>query len=143
MPKVFFNNADRNCTITGKMSIKVFISNIFLLENITLARVDYIFCSDNYLLEINKKFLQHDYFTDIITFPLSEINFPIVAEIYISLERVKENALNHKVFIFNELLRVLFHGALHLCGYADNDINQKLIMRTKEDFYINLFHVKH
>ena len=143
MPKVFFNNADRNCTITDKMSIKVFISNIFLLENITLARVDYIFCSDNYLLEINKKFLQHDYFTDIITFPLSEINFPIVAEIYISLERVKENALNHKVFIFNELLRVLFHGALHLCGYADNDINQKLIMRTKEDFYINLFHVKH
>ena len=87
--------------------------------------------------------MQHDYFTDIITFPLSEINSPIIAEIYISLERVKENAFNHKVFIFNELLRVLFHGALHLCGYPDNDINQKLIMRTKEDFYINLFHVKH
>ncbi len=140
---VFFNNADRKCTIRDKMIIKVFISNIFLLENKILERVDYIFCSDNYLLEINKKFLQHDYFTDIITFPLSEVDQPIVAEIYISLERVKENALDHKSTIFNESLRVLFHGALHLCGYADKYRNQKLLMHTKEDFYINLFHVKH
>ena len=142
MSKIFFNNADCNYSLSEKKRIKTLVSNIFLFENKALERIDYIFCSDDYLLDINKRFLQHDYFTDIITFPLSENGQPIVAEIYISRDRIKENALEHKTSIFNETLRVLFHGALHLCGYADKTTNQKLLMRDKENFYINMFHVK-
>ena len=142
MPKIFFNNADCKFNLTEKKRLKIFISNIFLLENKALERIDYVFCSDDYLLDINKRFLQHDNFTDIITFPLSDNGQPIVAEIYISLDRVKENALEHKTSIFNETLRVLFHGALHLCGYADKTSSQKFLMRGKENFYINMFHVK-
>jgi rRNA maturation RNase YbeY len=142
MQLVFFNNADRNFTAKNKKLLKHFIFNIFVLEHIVLERVDYIFCSDEYLLQINQNFLQHDYFTDIITFPLSDKHMPVVAEIYISLDRIKQNANFHKATVFNEILRVLFHGALHLCGYLDKSKKQQQKMRVKEDFYINLFHVK-
>ena len=107
-----------------------------------LTRASFIFCSDDYLLQINRSFLQHDYYTDIITFPLSVKDEPIVAEVYISLDRIKQNAIQHNVNLFDETLRVLFHGALHLCGYSDKTKKQQLIMRAKENYYINLFHVK-
>lgn len=96
-----------------------------------VEKVDYIFCSDNYLLEINKKYLQHDYYTDIITFPLSEN--PIEANVFISIDRVKENADLYKVTFEHELHRVMAHGILHLLGYNDSTHEEKQIMRQQED----------
>ncbi len=142
MQTVFFHSADRTLTIKNKKQLKDFVANIFLIEGKELVKADYIFCSDKYLLQINKTFLQHDYYTDIITFPLSEKDQPIEAEVYISLDRVKENASNQAATLLDESLRVLFHGVLHLCGYCDKTKTEQMKMRAKEDFYINLFHVK-
>ena len=100
----------------------------------------FIFCSDNYLLEINKQYLQHDYFTDIITFNYNE-NEVISGDIFISLDTVKSNAEEYKVTFFNELLRVIVHGILHLIGFDDKTSEQKKIMREKENEALNLFHL--
>jgi len=99
----------------------------------------YIFCDDEYLLNINRRFLKHDYYTDIITFDLSEQVSYIVGEIYISIDRVNENAAIHRSAREQEINRVIFHGALHLCGYKDKTGKQKLIMKKKEDQYLREF----
>ena len=113
------------------------VQNIFHTEQKVVQEINYIFCSDEYLLKINQTALNHDYYTDIITFPLSAINEPIEAEIYISIDRVKENsAINHTSFS-NEIERVIAHGALHLCGYKDKTKKDIEEMRSKESFYIN------
>lgn len=138
MQKIKFNYADRQLNIKGKKEIQAFIPKVFTDENKKLKQVNYIFCSDNYLLDINKKHLNHNYYTDIITFDLSEDDH-ITAEIYISIDRVKENAEVLDVPFFNECLRVIIHGALHLCGYKDQTAHQKLVMRDMEDQYIDDF----
>jgi rRNA maturation RNase YbeY len=107
----------------------------------------YIFCGDQYLLDINRRFLQHDYFTDIITFDLSAEAEEVEGEIYISVDRVKENALGLKVSFYQELARVIFHGALHLCGWNDKTRKDASGMRQEEDRWLRilntkLFHVK-
>jgi probable rRNA maturation factor len=99
----------------------------------------YIFCTDNYLLQINKDFLGHDYYTDIISFGLAGPGQPVEAEIYISVDRVRDNARNLEQPFRRELLRVIFHGALHLCGYRDKKKSEITIMRQKEDQYLRLF----
>jgi len=104
-----------------------------------LARLDYIFCSDDILLQINRSFLKHDFYTDIITFDLSADKINITAEVYISVDRVKENSISLKTGFEDEMLRVLFHGALHLCGYKDKQKADVLLMRKKEDFYITSY----
>ncbi|CAN5255505.1 rRNA maturation RNase YbeY [soil metagenome] len=114
------------------------VSILFETERLPLKKVNYIFCSDDYLLHINKAFLQHDYYTDIITFDLSEKKL-IIGEIYISIDRVRENAEVNKASFKEEILRVIFHGALHLCGYNDKTKSEVLTMRQKERFYIDLF----
>lgn len=96
-------------------------------------QLTYIFCSDDYLLEKNQQFLAHDTLTDIITFDLSEHDKELVGEIYISVERVADNATKFKVPVVDELLRVIFHGALHLCGFKDKKPADKKLMRQKED----------
>ncbi|MEO7393906.1 MAG: rRNA maturation RNase YbeY [Chitinophagaceae bacterium] len=129
----FFEN--KNFTLKHRTLLKGFIGSIFKKEKKKLLLINYIFCSDKRLLEINRQFLNHDYYTDIITFDLSENHFT-QAEIYISIDRVKENAKNLKTSFNSELYRVIFHGALHLCGYNDkrkNDISQ---MRAKEELYL-------
>lgn len=99
-----------------------------------VGSINIIFCSDQYLLSINKSYLGHDYFTDIITFDLTEKkNSAIQAEIYISLDRVKENAKLHQASVHTELHRVLFHGFLHLLGFKDKSKSQKDSMRKAED----------
>ena len=142
MQIVSFNSADKQLTLKNKTHLKGFIANIFDKENKPLKKLDYVFCSDDYLLQINKDFLQHDYYTDIITFPLSDKHQPIVGEVYISLDRVRDNAKLQGDSILNETLRVLFHGALHLCGFSDKSPKEIKVMRNKEEFYINLFHVE-
>ena len=104
-----------------------------------MDEIHYIFCSDDYLLEINRQYLQHDYYTDIITFGLSNPGQPINAEIYISVDRVKDNALEFKTSLKRELHRVIFHGALHLCGYKDKKKADAALMKKMEENYLNRY----
>ena len=101
--------------------------------------MNYIFCSDDYLLEVNKQYLDHDYYTDIITFDNSEEKGKLEGDIFVSIERVKENAENLKLAFDVELRRVLVHGLLHLIGFSDSDQELKNQMRAKEDECLLLF----
>jgi len=119
--------------------VKEVICDLFKKEKTRLEQLQYIFCSDEYLLEINKQHLQHNYYTDIITFDLSEKANAVIGEIYISVDRVKDNAQNYEVSFKNELLRVIFHGALHLCGYKDKNEKDQALMRKAEDKYLQYY----
>jgi probable rRNA maturation factor len=114
-------------------------------EKKKINEISYIFCSDNFLQKLNRKFLSHSTLTDIITFDHSDGKF-ISGEIYISLERVKENSIEFTTTLQNELLRVMIHGILHLCGYKDKKPLDTITMRKKEEAYLSLwktmFHVK-
>jgi rRNA maturation RNase YbeY len=126
-------------SLRDRTRLKAFIRLLFQKEKIKLAELQYIFCSDDRLLEINKQFLNHDYYTDIITFNLSGANQPINAEIYISVDRVRENAREFSSSLSKELHRVIFHGALHLCGYKDKTSKDQLEIRKMEDKYLRLY----
>ena len=139
MAKISFNTGDRPFVFQQKMLLKTFIESIFKKEKKQLAGLRYVFCSDDMLLDINRNFLQHDYFTDIITFGLSEKGQPIEGEIYISIDRVEENAAKFAVSKEEELNRVLIHGFLHLMGYKDKSKVERENMRMKEDEYLELF----
>lgn len=139
MPTICFNYADiKPFSLNGKKVLKKFVTEIFTNEGQLLNRLDYVFCTDTYLLEINKEFLQHDFFTDIISFDLSKGEV-IRGELYISIDRIKENAITNACTFKNELLRVMFHGALHLCGYNDKKKSEITIMKRKEDYYLQLY----
>ena len=122
-------------------ALKAFIKQLFTKQNKPLSRISYVFCSDQYLLQLNLKHLNHDTYTDIITFPLSELSEPVVSDVYISVDRVKENSIKMQTTFTQELHRVIFHGALHLCGYSDKSKQEKLAMRKKEDEYLNAYFV--
>ncbi len=139
MNSITFRYADRQLSLPHKTAIRSFVATIFKKEKKKLGAINYVFCSDEYLLTINRSFLQHDYYTDIITFGLSEPGEPIEAEIYISVDRVKDNAKQLEVSFKDEMLRVIFHGALHLCGYKDKRKAEISQMRMKEDFYLRKF----
>ena len=115
------------------------IISLFGQEKKALKRLDYIFCPDDYLLKINQEYLQHDSLTDIITFDLSDDQHVLRGEVYISIERVQENSLKFDVPFLTELHRVIFHGALHLCGYKDKKPGETKEMREKENKYLNMF----
>ena len=138
--KAFFNYSIPNQrSFKEKLKIRHFIEFLFKREGKILKRIDYIFCDDLYLLSINQSFLNHDYFTDIITFDLSEKKDWIIGEVYISVDRIKENAKFFSVTTNEERLRVIIHGALHLCGYKDKKKTDKEIMRQKENEYLLQF----
>ena len=120
--------------LSDRNKLKSFIETLFKKEKTKLGSLQYIFCSDEFLLDINRQYLKHDYFTDIITFDLGDKE--TVGEIYISIDRVKDNAASFKTSFKRELHRVIFHGALHLCGYKDKLNEEKKIMRAKEDRYL-------
>ncbi len=131
-----FNYADRKLDYKPKSNLKAMVANIFTTEQKLLKEINYVFCSDDYLLKINQSALNHDYYTDIITFPLHNKGEPIEAEIYISIDRVKDNAKTNSTTFSNEIARVIAHGSLHLCGYKDKLKKDILTMRSKELFYI-------
>ncbi len=133
--KVCFFFEEKGFSLQSRAELKAFIEILFKKEKKKLGSINYIFCSDKRLLEINQQFLRHDYYTDIITFDLSETDFT-QAEIYISIDRVKDNAKTEGVSFKSELHRVIFHGALHLCGYKDKSKQEALQMREKESFYL-------
>ncbi len=118
------------------------IAAVCASEGYELGDLNYIFCDDNYLLNINQKFLQHDNYTDIITFDYTEGKL-VSGDVYISIERVSENSVSYAVSLQDELLRVMAHGLLHLMKYKDKDEGHIAEMRAKEDEKIKLFHVEH
>ncbi|KAA2245002.1 rRNA maturation RNase YbeY [Chitinophaga agrisoli] len=130
---IHFTPLEVSVSIKQKTRLKVFLKSIFEREGQQLRGLQYVFCSDAYLLEMNQQFLQHDTYTDIITFELSEVEDETMGEIYISIDRVRENAAKFKVSEEQELHRVIFHGALHLCGYKDKSKDDAALMRKKED----------
>jgi probable rRNA maturation factor len=139
MKQVKFNYADAAAPFKHKTAIQLFLATVlFKKEKKTLDTLQYVFCSDDYLLQINNQFLKHDFYTDIITFDLSETKATI-GEIYISVDRVKENAVTQKTSFQQEMERVIFHGALHLCGYKDKTKSQITTMRQQEAQYLRLF----
>ena len=139
MPKISFHFLDVKTTLANRLKLKSFIHSIFIKEKQPISTLAYIFCTDEYLLGINKQFLNHDTYTDIITFTLSNKNEPIEGEIYISIDRVKENATTHQTTLTQEMHRVIFHGALHLCGYTDKTTAAKVVMRQMEDKCLNQY----
>lgn len=135
--KVYFFSENVKVNLKDRKKLKVFLEKIFRLEMKKLNSLICIFCDDKKLLQINKKFLGHDDYTDVISFDLSDSEL-IQGEIYISYERIRDNARQLKVTIKEELIRVIIHGVLHLCNYDDKSVKNKNIMRDKEDNYINL-----
>jgi probable rRNA maturation factor len=117
------------------------ISSVIISENKSEGEINYIFCDDDYLVDINQQYLNHDTLTDIISFDYSLGN-EIHGDVYISIERVRENAEEFNVSFEEELKRVMIHGILHYCGYKDKSESDELLMRSKEDEKIKLFHVK-
>jgi len=140
-PKIHFHFLKGSNSLSERTRLKSFIANLFKKEGQKLDDIRYIFCSDDYLLEINQQHLQHDYYTDIITFGLSDPSLPINAEIYISVDRVKDNAREFKTSFKREIHRVIFHGALHLCGYKDKKKEDVALMRKMEELYLNKYFI--
>jgi len=128
---VFFTSHDVAFEPAHPDQLVQWIIQTIASEGYELNRLDIVFCADAFLLEINQNHLGHDYYTDIITFPLNEN--PLLAEIYISIDRVQENAAGLHISFENELHRVMIHGVLHLCGYDDHDEEDISIIRKKED----------
>lgn len=133
---VNFHFQDVNIELNNKESLEQYIIQLFNNEGIKAQNIDYIFCTDEFLLPLNKKYLNHDTYTDILTFNLSEKPKEMIAEIYISVERVRENTSLFKKSFENELHRVIFHGALHLCGYDDHSEEDKKEMRDQENKHL-------
>lgn len=139
MGTISFNNHGILSNLKDKLLLKTFLASIFAEEKTEFKSVSYIFCTDEYLLKLNQHYLNHDTLTDILTFTLSGSSLPIVSEIYISIERVKENARELNVNYDTELRRVMIHGILHLCGYEDLSDDEKIEMRLKEDYYLSKY----
>jgi len=137
MSKINFFTEDTNYTLKGKTAIRKWITETIIKEGYGLNELNFIFCSDEYLLRVNQDFLQHDYYTDVITFDNSEELKMILGDIFISIDRVKDNAKQNKVSTHDELCRIIIHGTLHLLGYRDKTKKAKLEMTAKEDFYLN------
>lgn len=134
MPARFYNQ-DINPGLKDKRKLSAYLDRLVkqYREGKGKISLTYIFCTDEYLLDMNKQFLNHDTYTDIITFDLTEESEVLTGEIYISVDRVKENAKKFDISFNNELHRVIFHGALHLCGFKDKSATDKKKMRQMED----------
>lgn len=136
---IFFHYPDQQFFFPNRNKLKSFLKDIIYKEGYNLDSINYIFCSDEYLLRFNQQYLHHNTLTDIITFQLNSFHEPILSDIYISIERVKENANRYKTTFRFELHKVIFHGILHLCGYDDRSINDIALIRSKEEFYLHKY----
>ncbi len=132
---ISFHSEDVPFELSEPDSIASWLQESAANEQKSVWEINYIFCSDEHLLEINQEYLQHDYYTDVITFDYSENN-RLQGDIFISIDRVQENADEFKVTFMQELCRVMVHGLLHLSGYGDKTPEQEAQMREKENFYL-------
>ena len=137
--KVYFFFDGVKLSLRKRSLLKRFIEGVFKKERKKLGSLNYVFCTDKRLLQINRQYLKHDYYTDIISFDLSKNKGCIQAEVYISLDRVKENATTLGTSFKSELYRIIFHGTLHFCGYNDKKESEAIFMRKKEDYYLSSY----
>lgn len=133
---IHFFSEDISFTLKEKNKVRNWIKNTIRSEGKKLKELNFIFCSDAYLLEINKQYLNHDTFTDIVTFDNSESPDLIIGDVFISIERTRENASKYKVAEKDELHRIIIHGTLHLIGYKDKTKSDKSLMTEKEDHHL-------
>ena len=133
-----FFTEDSNVALKNKAKLRDWFINTAKAEGNTIKELNYIFCSDAYLLEMNQSYLNHDTYTDIITFDNSETNGKVLGDIFISIDRIRENAKNFGVTESEELHRVMIHGLLHLLGYGDKSKAEKTTMTEKENHYLAL-----
>ncbi len=136
MVSYYFENTDFR--LKNRIRIRNWLRFVAESEIFTLGDISVIFCSDNYILDINQRFLQHDYFTDIITFDYSE-NGRISGDLFISVDSVRENSIEYGTEFEDELHRVIVHGILHLIGYDDHTEEEIRTMRSKENYYLSVF----
>ena len=129
---VHFHNEQISFTLRKKLILNTWIKETSLEYGKSVSDINIIFTNDEFLLEMNQKFLKHDFYTDILTFDYSKDEI-ISGDIYISIDRVKENSYSYDVSFNDELKRVIIHGILHLCGYKDNSETERTVMRNLED----------
>ena len=139
---IHFNESDIPCRVKRRLAVKSWLKQIIESRNKSVGEISIVMCSDKLLLETNQKYLNHDYYTDIITFDYTEED-QISGDLMISYERVKENAKKENVAVQEELRRVMVHGVLHLLGFKDKSEREAAEMRTQEDAALDLFHVEH
>lgn len=137
MPSINFFEEDISFKLKNKTVVKQWVKATIEAEGYKLKELNYIFCSDEYLLKINQQYLDHDTYTDIVTFDNSEKEGVIEGDIFISIDRIRENAVKFDSGEINELHRVIIHGALHLLGYQDKTAEKKKVMTGKEDLYLS------
>ncbi len=134
--RLFFQ---KKTNLQNRSILKTFLNHIAQKENTNIKDLNIIFCSDEYLLDINRQYLKHDYKTDIITFEISNDVDGKTAELYISVDSVFKNSIDYQSTKKNEIHRVIFHGVLHLCGYRDKSKLDIALMRSKEDEYLKQY----
>jgi rRNA maturation RNase YbeY len=139
---IYFNDLDSSCRIKNRKGVREWISSVVSSSGKELGDVGVIICSDDYLLDLNNQYLDHNYYTDIITFDYTEKDV-ICGDLFISYDRVKENAKQEGVLIQHELRRVIVHGVLHLLGLNDKTKTEAKTMRAAEDVALKMFHVEH
>lgn len=133
-----FNFEDREVPDFDSELFILWLNKVIVCEGKESGEISVVFCSDEYLLKINQDYLKHDYYTDIISFDYSEENF-VSGDLFISVDRVEENAVEFGVSFSEELKRVCVHGVLHLCGYKDKSDEEVNQMREKENQYLKIF----
>jgi probable rRNA maturation factor len=138
MPLIYYFTHKIRFKLKTPQKITSWIKNVVEREGLSIHEINYIFCSDSYLLELNQVYLNHNTLTDIITFDNSDGSHQLTGEIYISIDRIKENAIKFKVDFDDELHRVMIHGVLHLLGYKDKKPSDKTLMSKKEEAYLSL-----
>lgn len=134
-------NYECDFKISNEDAYSHWITSVLKSEDKEEGEISYIFCNDEYLLNVNKQYLEHDYYTDVISFDYT-IGNEISGDIFISIERVLDNAKTYNVSFENELQRVIIHGVLHFCGYKDKTETDETLMRNKEEEKIKMFHVE-
>ena len=139
---IYFSDLDASCRIKNRKVVRRWLSQIISLKGKKLGEISIVVCSDEYLLNINKKYLNHNYYTDIITFDYTD-DSAVGGDLMISYDRVKENAKQEGVLIQQELNRVMVHGVLHLLGLKDKTKEEAKKMRSAEDEALKMFHVEH
>ena len=137
MPAISFFTESVTYNLPQKIKVRKWIKSTIEKEGFKLQELNFIFCSDEYLLGINQQYLNHNTYTDIITFDNSDVEKMIVSDIFISIERVKENAETYKTTVFDEVCRIMIHGTLHLLGYKDKGKAAKTLMTQKENEFLS------
>lgn len=138
---IVFDRTDHAYRLRQIKRVRAWLTHVVESHDLEVGEIAVIFCSDNYLLELNRSALDHDYYTDIITFDHC-VGDIVSGDLYISVDRVKDNAQIHRMSFRQEMLRVCVHGVLHLCGQGDKTEAEALKMRQKEDHWLSVFHVE-